>query len=211
MLFKPVSYGTHIQDSITKKACTRALVHSWPSQNPNENGYINDDKLGPNSVRVSNPFGSGRDYDSCQEPGEEVQSKFLRNYNANGQEIEGFRRVENDGDEIRHPLVKEVCRLIDLRSTWNPNLENELKQLVRSLKPQQVSAVLRYQKDARIALQLFYWADRQWRYQHHPIVYTTMLEILSKTSLYQGAKRVIRLMSRRRIRLHPEAFGFFDA
>ncbi|KAJ0589488.1 putative tetratricopeptide-like helical domain superfamily [Helianthus annuus] len=103
-----------------------------------------------------------------------------------------FNQIETSEDEIRHPLVKEVCRLIQFTSNWTPTLEYELRQLIRTLKPSQLCTVLQNQSDARTALQLFYWTDRLWRYQHHPVVYNTMLEILSKTSLYQGAKRVIR-------------------
>lgn len=88
-----------------------------------------------------------------------------------------------DEDEIRHPLVREICRLIELRLAWNPKLEGELRHLLRSLKPRQVCAVLRSQADEQVALKLFYWADRQWRYRHDPIVYYTMLEVLRKTKL----------------------------
>ena len=113
-----------------------------------------------------------------------------------------------DEDELRHPLVREICRLIELRSAWNPKLEGELRHLLRSLKPRQVCAVLRSQADERVALKLFYCADRQWRYRHDPIVYYTMLEVLSKTKLCQGARRVLRLMARRGIVRRPEAFGY---
>ncbi|KAF7120110.1 hypothetical protein RHSIM_Rhsim13G0117400 [Rhododendron simsii] len=80
-----------------------------------------------------------------------------------------FRIVGGDEDESRHPLVKEVCRLISLRSSWNSKLENELRHLLRSLKPRHV---------------------------------------LSKTKLYDGAQRVLRLMLRRGIKLQPQAFVY---
>ncbi|KAL6991534.1 hypothetical protein U1Q18_009645 [Sarracenia purpurea var. burkii] len=114
-------------------------------------------------------------------------------------EICDFRSVDGDEDEVRHPLVKEICRLIDLRSAWTPKLESELRHLLRILKPQQICAVLRSQNDERVALKFFYWADRQWRYRHDPIVYYAMLEVLSKTKLRQGARRVLHLMMRRGI------------
>ncbi|KAL0305465.1 UNVERIFIED_CONTAM: hypothetical protein Sradi_5963800 [Sesamum radiatum] len=117
------------------------------------------------------------------------------------------RRIEVDEDELRHPLVREICRLIDLRAAWTPKLESELKRLLCSLKPSQVCAVLRAQSDERVALQFFYWADRQWRYRHNPIVYHAMLKVLDKTKLCQGAKRILRLMVRRKIEIWPEDFG----
>ncbi|KAK7816628.1 pentatricopeptide repeat-containing protein [Quercus suber] len=101
-----------------------------------------------------------------------------------------------------------LMMLIELRLAWNPKLEGELRHLLRSLKPRQVCAVLRSQADERVALKLFYWADRQWRYRHDPIVYYTMLEVLIKTKLCQGARRVLRLMARRGIVRRPEAFGY---
>ncbi|MFS7931526.1 putative tetratricopeptide-like helical domain superfamily [Helianthus anomalus] len=119
-----------------------------------------------------------------------------------------FNQIETSENEIRHPLVKEVCRIIQLTSNWTPTLEHELRQLIRTLKPSQLCIVLQNQSDARTALQSFYWTDWLWRYQHHPVVYNTMLEILSKTSLYQGAKCVIRLMTRRRINVDSKAYGY---
>ncbi|KAI8524451.1 hypothetical protein RHMOL_Rhmol13G0151000 [Rhododendron molle] len=119
-----------------------------------------------------------------------------------------YRIVGGDEDESRHPLVKEVCRLISLQSSWNSKLENELRHLLRSLKPRHVCAVLRAQNDGRNALKFFYWADRQWRYRHDLIVYYAMLEVLSKTKLYDGAQRVLRLMLRRGIELQPQAFVY---
>ncbi|CAI9096851.1 OLC1v1033085C4 [Oldenlandia corymbosa var. corymbosa] len=132
-----------------------------------------------------------------------------RNRNRNHNQ-ENARRVgdSNVEDELRHPLVKEVCKMIDCRSAWTPKLEWQLRTLLRSLKPVQVCAVLKSQSDERNALQFFYWADRQWRYRHDEAVYYTMLEVLSKTKLCQGAKRVLKLMARRRIERTPEAFGY---
>ncbi|KAH0911206.1 hypothetical protein HID58_034527 [Brassica napus] len=106
-------------------------------------------------------------------------------------------RFDVEEDESRHPLVRETNRLINLRSSWNPKHEGEMRNLLRSLKPSQVCAVLRSQDDERVALKFFYWADRQWRYRHHPVVYYSMLEALSKTKLCQGARRVLVLMKRR--------------
>ena len=132
----------------------------------------------------------------------------LSSVNRNGEQRECIGRVELDEDEIRYPLVREICRLIELRLAWNPKLQGELRHLLRSLKPRQVCAVLRSQADERVALKLFYWADQQWRYRHDPIVYYTMLEVLSKTKLCQGARWVLRLMARRGIVRRPEAFGY---
>ena len=99
----------------------------------------------------------------------------LSSVNRNGEQREGIGRVELDEDEIRHPLVREICRLIEVRLAWNPKLEGQLRHILRSLKPRQVCAVLCSQADEQVALKLFYWADRQWRYRHDPIVYYTML------------------------------------
>ncbi|KAF2557395.1 hypothetical protein F2Q68_00014792 [Brassica cretica] len=82
-----------------------------------------------------------------------------------------------------------------------------MRNLLRSLKPSQVCAVLRSQDDERVALKFFYWADRQWRYHHHLVVYYSMLEVLSKTKLCQGARRVLVLMKRRGIHRTPKAFS----
>lgn len=116
-------------------------------------------------------------------------------------------RFEVEEDESRHPLVRETNRLINLRSSWNPKHEGEMRNLLRSLKPSQVCAVLRSQDDERVALKFFYWADRQWRYRHHPVVYYSMLEALSKTKLCQGARRVLVLMKRRGVHRTPKAFS----
>ncbi|KAK4769745.1 hypothetical protein SAY87_030277 [Trapa incisa] len=72
--------------------------------------------------------------------------------------------------------------------------------------PRQVCVVIRSQQDERMALKFFYWAERQWRYRHDPIVYAVMLEILSKTKLYQGAPRILRLIERKGISRPPEVF-----
>ncbi|XP_009600019.1 pentatricopeptide repeat-containing protein At1g09900 [Nicotiana tomentosiformis] len=116
-------------------------------------------------------------------------------------------RIEGVEDAMRHPLVKETCRLIERQSAWTPKLEIELRRLLRSLKPLQICAVLRSQSDERVALKFFYWADQQWRYRHDPIIYYVMLQLLSRTKLCQGAKRILKLMARRRIPRRPEDFG----
>lgn len=127
-----------------------------------------------------NEFEETEESEEEEEGGEDDNDddfKVLDSYNRNRnrKQSEDFRRVEADDDELRHPLVKEICRLIDLRSVWTPKLEGELRHLLRSLKPQQVCAVLRAQADERVALKFFYWADRQWRYRHDPTVYYAML------------------------------------
>ncbi|KAJ4703087.1 Pentatricopeptide repeat-containing protein [Melia azedarach] len=158
-------------------------------------------------------------FDEVEESDEEVEEQeeasdsddnfvVLDSFDKNNVNREEIKRVEVEEDEFRHPLVREICRLIELRSAWNPKLEGELRHLLRSLKPKQVCAVLHSQSDERVALNFFYWADRQWRYRHDPIVYYVMLEILGKTKLCRGAKRVLRLMARRGIDLWPEAFSY---
>ncbi|KAG8385252.1 hypothetical protein BUALT_Bualt03G0022700 [Buddleja alternifolia] len=143
------------------------------------------------------------------ESGEDNDDEFsvLDSFDRNRERGAVSRMVEVDEDELRHPLVREICRLIDHRAAWTPKLESELKNLLRSLKPSQVCAVLRAQSDERVALNFFYWADRQWRYRHDPMVYHAMLIVLGKTKLCQGAKRVLQLMMRRKIQLWPEDFG----
>ncbi|KAF6147806.1 hypothetical protein GIB67_014386 [Kingdonia uniflora] len=131
-----------------------------------------------------------------------------RKYVENGKEKVVREVGEEEGKgELRNPLVKKVSILLRYRNEWNSRLENELRHLLRILKPRQVCAVIRSLDDERVAQSFFYWADRQWKYRHDPVVYHTMLEILSKTKLCKGSKRVLRLMIRRRIERRPEHFG----
>ncbi|KDP20455.1 hypothetical protein JCGZ_05300 [Jatropha curcas] len=132
----------------------------------------------------------------------------LDTVNRSHYQKEDVWRIEIGEEEFRHPLVREICRLIELRQAWNPKLEGEMRRLLRNLKPRQVCAVLLSQADERVALNFFYWADRQWRYRHDPIVYYVMLEVLSKTKLCQGARRILRLMARRGIYCRHEAFAY---
>ncbi|KAI9198659.1 hypothetical protein LWI28_019906 [Acer negundo] len=199
-------------------------------------GYCNDghdkfEKMGSEDYEDLSFFGSDNgefnknqssnfdSFDKVVESDEEVEEEedgsgsddsfiVLDSFDKNCVNREEVRRVEVEEDEFRHPIVREVCRLINLRSAWNPKFEGELRHLLRSIKPRQICAVLRSQADERVALNFFYWADRQWRYRHDPIVYYVMLEVLSKTKLCQGAKRVFRLMARRRIDRRPEAFSY---
>ncbi|CAL5411702.1 unnamed protein product [Camellia sinensis] len=213
-----------------------ASFSSWSSRNPKPTSYSNpnlcaqcvetnqfdDSEHGFERVKETGVKKSSADcrknyyFDDSNDESEGVEGESdsdddLRVLNmVNTKQLqkgEDFMRVEGDEDELRHPLVKEVCRLIDLGSSWTPKLEGELRHLLRSLKPQQVCAVLRSQVDERVALKIFYWADRQWRYRHDQIVYYAMLNVLSKTKLCQGARRVLRLMLRRGIQCWPEAFG----
>ncbi|KAL5704140.1 hypothetical protein ACHQM5_022612 [Ranunculus cassubicifolius] len=118
---------------------------------------------------------------------------------------DSFKKVEV---EIRQPLVKEICRLIQFRATWNPKFEYELRHLLRMCKPPEICAVLKSQGDVRVALSFFYWADRQWRYRHTHEVHYAMLEVLSRSKLCKDSKRVLRLMRKRGIERRPEAYGF---
>ncbi|KAF2291755.1 hypothetical protein GH714_035464 [Hevea brasiliensis] len=124
--------------------------------------------------------GEGSDSDN-----DDSDFMVLNSINRNNDQNEGVRRIEIEEEEFRHPLVREICRLIGLRSTWNPKLEGDLRRLLRSLKPPQVCAVLQSQDDERVALKFFYWADRN-----------------------GGARRVLRLMARRGIECQPEAFAY---
>ncbi|KAK8524661.1 hypothetical protein V6N13_015673 [Hibiscus sabdariffa] len=146
--------------------------------------------------------------ENCCDDKDDDDFVALNSYNVQSVRTDDVWKIELEEDEFRHPLVREICRLIQLRSSWNPKLESDMRHLLRSLKPRQVCAVLLSQDDERVALQFFYWADRQWRYRHNAIVYYAMLEILSKTKLCQGARRVLRLMARRGIQCRPEAFGY---
>ena len=49
--------------------------------------------------------------------------EFISSSHGNQKQGESIGRVEIDEHEFRHPLVREVCRLIALRSAWNPRLE----------------------------------------------------------------------------------------
>ncbi|KAM7252786.1 hypothetical protein ACFE04_030941 [Oxalis oulophora] len=186
-----------------------AFLSYGSCQNPN---FSNVAEVGFKQNRVLSSFDNHnavkQDYDVSDnddggDDGITVMSKFER-VKAPRREI---KKVEIEEDEFRHPLVREVSRLIQQQSTWSPTLEGELRNLLRSLKPRHVCAVLCSQSDERVALKFFYWADRQWRYRHDPMVYHIMLEVLSKTKLCEGARRVLRLMRRRGIRCRSEAFS----
>ncbi|KAH9622721.1 hypothetical protein KSS87_011017, partial [Heliosperma pusillum] len=137
---------------------------------------------------------------------EDKDFKVLDSYDKNREKSEDSRTYVKDESEFRHPLVRDTCRLIASRSNWDLQLEGELRELLRRLKPRQVCAVLHLQDDERVALEFFYWADRQWRYRHDPIIYCAMLHILGKTKLCEGARRVLRLMHRRGIYRSQEDF-----
>ncbi|KAF3961732.1 hypothetical protein CMV_013675, partial [Castanea mollissima] len=117
--------------------------------------------------------------------------------NRNCEQREGIGRVELDEDEIRHPLVREICRLIELRLAWSPKLEGELRHLLRSLKPRQVCAVLHSQADERVALKLFYWADRQWRgIVRWPGAFGYVMLSCSRAGKLRNAIQILTLMQR---------------
>ncbi|PIA47205.1 hypothetical protein AQUCO_01400115v1 [Aquilegia coerulea] len=164
---------------------------------------------------LNNPFDQTSSTPHFSDSESESQSESELENNDYSEVLDLFDVKNSKGDsfkevkvEIRQPLVKEVCRLIQLRPSWNPKLERELRQLLRTLKPPEVCAVLRSQADVRIALSFFYWADRQWRYRHTHEVHYAMLEVLSKTKLCKDSKRVLRLMARRGIERRPEAYGY---
>ena len=81
-------------------------------------------------------------------------------------------------EESRSRQVRDTCKLLELRGSWTPKLEAQLRHLLRVLSPPQVRAVLRAQAqtDARAAFEFFRWADRQWRYRHAPEVFDEMLK-----------------------------------
>ncbi|KAJ6728380.1 MITOCHONDRIAL GROUP I INTRON SPLICING FACTOR CCM1 [Salix koriyanagi] len=62
---------------------------------------------------------------------------------------EDRRRIEIHEDEFRHPLVREICRLIECRSAWNHKHEGKMRHLLKGLKPRLVCAVLLSQSDER--------------------------------------------------------------
>ncbi|PSS02533.1 Pentatricopeptide repeat-containing protein [Actinidia chinensis var. chinensis] len=80
---------------------------------------------------------------------------------------------------------------------WTPKLENELRYLLRSLKPWQVCVVLRSQNDDWAALKFFYWDDRQWRYRHDSSPYRggNMVRDAEGRSLTQFIDDAIHLIS----------------
>ncbi|PKI31836.1 hypothetical protein CRG98_047787, partial [Punica granatum] len=173
-------------------------VRDSGSEQEQDFGSVNVDEESEDEEDVDNEEGDGSEDDSFPAGWGPFKNS------SEGRYVD--QRAEGMEGEYRHPLVRETCRLIQLHSTWDPKLESKLRHLLRSLKPRQVCAVLRSQQDERVALRFFYWADRQWRYRHDPIVYSTMLEILSKTKLCQGARRVLRIMGRRGIKRPPEVF-----
>ncbi|KAI4312411.1 hypothetical protein MLD38_037221 [Melastoma candidum] len=164
------------------------------------------------AVDRSRGFGSSDGSEDEESEGDDAVDEetllMLDSASGKGNCPEVRRSTEVSVEEMRDPLVKEVCRLMSLRSLWNPSNERELKRLLRNMKPRQVCAVILTQEDERVALKFFYWADRQWRYRHDLIAYYTLLDILSKTKLCQDAHRIVRLMRRCGIVRDPEAFGY---
>jgi hypothetical protein len=48
--------------------------------------------------------------------------------------LNSFNRNHEQREDVRRdPLVRELCRLIELKSSWNQKLEEELKHLLKSL------------------------------------------------------------------------------
>ncbi|KAJ6979446.1 hypothetical protein NC653_027555 [Populus alba x Populus x berolinensis] len=176
-----------------------------------ENSYDANDGFGKMGFNFSNAHcqvysdGFSDEVEESDEERGQGNSSFT-DRNQGTKMDEDWRRIEIHEDEFRHPLVREICRLIECRSAWNHKHEGKMRHLLRGLKPRLVCAVLLSQSDERVALDFFYWSDRQWRYRHYPIVYCVMLDVLSKTKLCQGARRVLRLMARRGIQRGPQDF-----
>ena len=127
---------------------------------------INDDlgKVGP-GFQESLCFSASVSDGAEEEEGEEGEGssdddeslEFITSFHGkNDKQTQSIARVEIGDSEFRHPVVREVCRLITLSSAWNPNFEGRLRHLLRSLKPSLVCAVLRSQADERVALNFFY-------------------------------------------------------
>ncbi|KAM1245089.1 hypothetical protein ACFX2G_037161 [Malus domestica] len=106
----------------------------------------------------------------------------------------------DDGDDADLTVLDSSSRVHEKGENFR-RVEGDEKEFRHPL-------VRESQSDERVALKFFYWADRQGRYKHQPVVYHAMLEVLSKTKLCQGTKRVLRLMARRGIERSPEAFGY---
>ncbi|KAJ6807962.1 pentatricopeptide repeat-containing protein, mitochondrial [Iris pallida] len=203
---------------ITNPCSHPSLLSTNPNPNPSIPPNKSTNLSGDGDAYGTPNFGESVDFDKeeidCDSDSEEADIddddfKVLDLFNknsSNGEEEEVV--VVEERDESRHPMVRETCRLIGLRSEWNPKLEAELRHLLRSLSPRQLAAVLRDQSDERVAVSFFYWGDRQWRYRHPPEAYYTMLEILSKTRLCMASRRIFRLMIRRRISRRGKDFGF---
>ncbi|KAL8129490.1 hypothetical protein V2J09_018645 [Rumex salicifolius] len=172
-----------------------------------------DNNFESSSLGTDFSYSDSEESSDAEEEGDKDASeddnfRVLDSCKRNPERTEVAQTYERDESEFRHPLVREACRLIDLRYRWDPKLEGDLKHVLRRLKPHQVCAVLHLQADERVALNFFMWAHRQWRYRHDPIVYYAMLQVLSKTKLCQGARRIFRFMHKRGIRRSPEAFGY---
>uniref|UniRef100_M8BUJ5 Pentatricopeptide repeat-containing protein n=1 Tax=Aegilops tauschii TaxID=37682 RepID=M8BUJ5_AEGTA len=123
--------------------------------------------------------------------------------------VEEIPRDADLAEEARSRLVRDTCKLLELRGSWTPKLEAQLRHLLRVLSPPQVRAVLRAQAqtDARAAFEFFRWADRQWRYRHALEAFDEMLSLLSHTRLHDPARHVMRLMIRRRMRRRTQQFA----
>ncbi|PKA46928.1 hypothetical protein AXF42_Ash020913 [Apostasia shenzhenica] len=127
--------------------------HSVPrgEANPRAVGYSSNDPIQKSASFSEFNFGKSDDFDGRCDSDEEfdiVEAVDEVDFGV----LDLFR--EKGTGESRHPLVNETCRLIGLRHAWNPKLERELRRLLRSLKPPQVSAVLRAQPDARLAVEV---------------------------------------------------------
>ncbi|XWS19887.1 hypothetical protein CRYUN_Cryun31cG0054900 [Craigia yunnanensis] len=153
-------------------------------------------------------FGGFDEVEEEEEKGEDCSDAddnfmVLNSCNGNRLHTEDVWRVGFEEDEFRHPLVIEICRLIQLRSAWNPKLESDLRHLLRSLKPRQVCVVLFSQVDERVALQFFYWADRQWRgIECRPEPFGYLMVSYSRAGNLRNAMKVLTLMQKAGVELN---------
>ncbi|KAM1153958.1 hypothetical protein ACFX2I_036329 [Malus domestica] len=150
---------------------------------------------------------SNHGYDRERKMGSEILGdlSFLGGRKSDCLVVEKKRVVDDsddgdDGDDADLTVLDSSSRVHEKGENFR-RVEGDEKEFRHPL-------VRESQSDERVALKFFYWADRQGRYKHQPVVYHAMLEVLSKTKLCQGTKRVLRLMARRGIERSPEAFGY---
>lgn len=141
-LFSSTNHGPHSyfdSDSSTTNS-TSHLVET-------ENSYDANDGFGKMGFNFSNAhcqvYSDGFS-DEVEESDEErgQGNSSCTDRNQGTKMDEDWRRIEIHEDEFRHPLVREICRLIECRSAWNHKLEGKMRHLLRGLKPRLVCAVL---------------------------------------------------------------------
>ena len=100
-------------------------------------GNFNDDlgKVGP-GFQESLSFAASVSDGAEEEEGssdDDESLEFINSFHgSNDKQTQNIASIEIDDSEFRHPVVREVCRLITLSSAWNPNFEGRLRQVMQN-------------------------------------------------------------------------------